>query len=182
MPTTSPIDVVQMVLTGNYIEIIGDNKTQFLKECTDAYQDVICTDVIPGSIILDLAGPSDKLKQAEFSIMSEGLWLPSFPVLHLGTRGEEAKVDNDSEDLFEPWHIIAMGIGLPCLCLLVSLIFYYGRGSKKSDEPLLDDDFVTANDPIGRTRTSTTFSRLSSRTFTGGYVDTQPENYVVLVD
>jgi len=172
-----------MVLTGNYIEIIGDNKTQFLKECSDAYQGVICTDVIPGSIILDLSGPLDKLKQAEYSIMSEGLWLPSFPVLHLGTRGEEAKVNDDSDDLFAPWHIVAMGIGLPCLCLLVSLIFYYGRGKgRENDDPLLDDDFVTPNDPIGRTRTSTTFSRQLSRTFTGGYVDTRPENYVVLVD
>ena len=74
------------MLTGDYNQVVGNNKTKFLQECTSALslngaRDVECYDVRPGSIILELHGSSFALTAAEDAVTADGLKLPSFPVL-----------------------------------------------------------------------------------------------------
>jgi len=114
-------------------------------ECSAQFVDIECINVAPGSIILDMTGPSDKLTAAKFNIMSEGLWLPSFQELTLGhsTVDDADSKSNDSFDLFDTWHIYLFGIGLPSVGLCAFLIMNFGRDKPKpptKEAILLEED------------------------------------------
>ena len=77
-----------LVLDGNYDEVVGSDKTQFLEECTDSLSSdgsVECVDVRRGSIIVDIRGSTAAVDAVVAEVESKGLDLPSFPVLSVST-------------------------------------------------------------------------------------------------
>lgn len=68
-------------LSGDYDEVVGENKEQFLKECSNQYPNVECYDVVPGSIIVTLGGKKADVEAAVTLIEDEGMDLPSFPAM-----------------------------------------------------------------------------------------------------
>jgi len=82
----TPDHVESVVLDGDYNEIVGSDKQQFLQECTmllssNGTRAVACVDVRPGSIIVDLKGDKHAVIAAARKTKVKGLSLPSFPKL-----------------------------------------------------------------------------------------------------
>jgi len=83
------------VFSGDFNKIVGDNKKQFLDECTtflskDGTLDVECRDVLPGSIIVVLGGSTQAVTAAVGETVAGGLDLPSFDAL---PKAQEADLD-----------------------------------------------------------------------------------------
>ena len=85
---------------GNFNEVVGNNKGQFLQECTDTVSksgsiDVACLDVRQGSIIVTLGGSSDAVSAAAQEVVADGLELPSFEVITEADLNECADESNN---------------------------------------------------------------------------------------
>merc|ERR1712066_607996 len=58
---------------GDYDKVVGAKKEKFLQECTaKAPEDVICSDVRKGSIIIDYQGPADKVEEDVAAVQAAG--------------------------------------------------------------------------------------------------------------
>ena len=90
----------ELVFPGNFNEVVGNNKGQFLQECTDTVSksgsiDVACLDVRQGSIIVTLGGSSDAVSAAAQEVVADGLELPSFEVITEADLNECADENNN---------------------------------------------------------------------------------------
>lgn len=84
--TSTTITTTTIAFAGNYDDVVGNDKEQFLQECTTLLSssgngDVECINVRPGSIIVDVRGPETTLAAAMADVESNGLDMPSFPML-----------------------------------------------------------------------------------------------------
>jgi len=80
-PTAQPTFqyVTEVVVQGNYDEIVGDNKELFLEQCSDEYKPVVCLNVGPGSIIITLGGDDEnEVEAVKKSMEDEGVNLNNF--------------------------------------------------------------------------------------------------------
>merc|ERR1712080_441540 len=74
-----------IIFAGNYTQIIGTRKVQFLAEFNNALhtdmgmEDIVAFDVAPGSIIVSFQGYVPRLKILRSRLNTENLVLPSFP-------------------------------------------------------------------------------------------------------
>jgi len=124
-PSLSPLpDIVSEIrFEADYAKYIGNNKTQFLDECTeslqenmligDIYTPVVCEDCRPGSIIVAVSGRKDLVDLAVMELTLNGLNLTSFP--HLESipmrRNSDSGVDHGTTKI--------LGIvALVCLVLI----------------------------------------------------------------
>ena len=79
-------------MAGDYNTIVGSNKSQFLAECSLKIAPARCIDVQSGSILITILGTDEsELDQVETSLESDGLDLPSFPALSIGTARNFSK-------------------------------------------------------------------------------------------
>jgi len=71
-------------MEGDYDTVIGtpEKKTEFLAECTDSMAGALrCSDVRPGSIVVDVTGSPSEVEAGVSSIREEGVNLPNFAAL-----------------------------------------------------------------------------------------------------
>merc|ERR1711907_127093 len=90
----------ELVFPDNFNEVIGNNKGQFLQECTDTVSksdsiDVACLDVKKGSIIVTLGGSRDAVSAAAQEVVANGLDLPSFEAITDADLNECANANNN---------------------------------------------------------------------------------------
>jgi len=119
--TTTTTQFVSQDLTfdGDYAAVVTD-RLKFLVECSAKVSPVMCADVKPGSIVLTLAGPSDEVKAAASSIVTQGLILPSFGSLRqaaLVTTTQSNTTAGNGRRLAEQ---SAAGDSLPCAVAVYS--------------------------------------------------------------
>ena len=81
------VKTITVSFEGDYNKIIGANKKTFLEQCSTFISEftakVICADVRPGSILVDLKGSQTNLQSAVSGVASKGLKLEGFPPLQV---------------------------------------------------------------------------------------------------
>ena len=145
----------QLVLSGDYDEVVGTEKETFLLECTAVMSslgslDVECYDVISGSIIVFVRGSRPSLDAALLEVHTNGLKLPSFgtlvvrspssavttPELIVGTTSSvntenfnsgNKNINSDKESSESSTYILVITIILVVIAVVVVLVLLYVR-------------------------------------------------------
>lgn len=111
-------------MPGNYDEVVGDNKDQFLKECSDQYKPVVCIDVRSGSIIITLGGDEADVEATKTSMKADGVELAGFNI-----GGEESKEDNSAMGV-----IIVLVVGGLCFVVILGAILSFSYKWQEQQE------------------------------------------------
>lgn len=115
-PSRAPTQIAEITLNANYDVLIGNNKGQFLKECSAKYP-ADCIDVRRGSVIITLGGTPSEIDQTVTEINDAGaIDLPSFGSMTLKVEEEEK-----SASLLWLWILLP----LLSLCLILIAVYFY---------------------------------------------------------
>lgn len=131
-PTFGPtayVHTVTLELEGNYDEVVGDNKADFLEKCT-ATLGVTCQDVMAGSILVVLAGSEEDVNTAVSSVAENGLALPGYPALSTATTTAAPAYATESSTK-DKTGLIAIVI---LVLAIVILVAYYLFSQNKAKE------------------------------------------------
>jgi len=125
-----------IIFAGNYIQIIGTRKAQFLKEFNNALhtdmgmEDILAFDVAPGSIIVSFKGYFTSLNILRHRLKTENLVLPSFPKFVASEKGGiHGKIptyhpETKKKHIYIP---VIIGISVVILILVCALVIFKRR-------------------------------------------------------